>query len=121
MSDSRIYNAALLERYLRLNEEDDDDEEHFILESLALMQHSALKRRRRFWIHPTIQRRQKLGEYHRLIKELESDDERFKQYFRMTKQQFYDILHLIENDIVKKMTTFRRPIGAAERLAITLK
>ncbi|GBP34609.1 hypothetical protein EVAR_19000_1 [Eumeta japonica] len=48
---------------------------------------------------PYKQRRQDKGEFHRLVRELESDDEKFHQYFRMNQAQYEEIHSLIEGDI----------------------
>ncbi|KAJ8933224.1 hypothetical protein NQ318_010592 [Aromia moschata] len=39
----------------------------------------------------------------------------------MNCESFDEILNLIEIDITKEQTTFREPIGATERLAVTLR
>lgn len=96
-------------KYLAILRERRKDEEQLLFdESVTLI---ALYSRpcRRFWIHDTIQRRTELGEYHRLIRELEADDERFKQYFHMTKDQFDEILGLVDDKLAKQITHYRLP------------
>ena len=79
------------------------------------------RRRRRFWVHPIIQKRQKYGEFHHLVRELESHPDKFKEYFRMTKQQFDSVVELIQDDIKKQDTNWRKAITPRERLAICLR
>ena len=59
-------------------------------DSLLLMASKISKRR--FWVHDTLLKRKELGEFHRLIFELQSDNERLKKYFRLTKRQFDEVL-----------------------------
>ena len=72
-------------------------------------------------MHETLQRREDLGEFHRLVQELSSHEDKFFQYFRMSEEQFMEILKLIEGDVEKLTTEYRRPISAKERLAICLR
>ena len=113
-------NAAILYHYMRLCDEDDDDEEQFFYESLALLLLNS-RRKRRYWIHDTIRKREDLGEFHRLVMELESDDDRFKKYFRLSKLQFNQVLLLMEDDLRKQTTNYRRPVGPRGRLAVALR
>ena len=112
-------------RYHDLCDDDEEDDNDYIDESLALLVASEAmfdsKRSRRYWIHETIRKRDDLGEFHKLVQELESDDERFQKYFRMNKRQFDEILLLVEKDLSKEVTNYRRPICARERLAVTLR
>lgn len=52
---------------------------------------------------------------------LRKDVNRLYAYFRMSCESFDEILNLIRNDNKKENTTFREPIGATERLAVTLR
>ena len=56
------------------------------------------KRKHRFWVHEMLQKRKEHGVYHHLVKELELDQERFHQYFRMSKEQFGELLSYVEED-----------------------
>lgn len=59
-------------------------------------------------LHETklIKKKEKLGEFHRLISEFRNYTKRFYMYFRMTSEGF-DYLHeLIENYIHKQNTQF---------------
>lgn len=70
---------------------------------------------RRYWIHPVNTKRETKGEFYCLVKELESV-QTFHQYFRMSKAQFEKIHSLIEEDIKKIRTKFRKPTETKERL-----
>jgi hypothetical protein len=98
------------EQYFKLCDEDDEEEELFN-ENMLLLLLPKLRAKRRFWVHDTIARREQLGEFHTLIKELEADDERFKAYFRLNKAQFNDILQYTERDLSKQVTHYRRPMA----------
>ncbi|KAK4884902.1 hypothetical protein RN001_001173 [Aquatica leii] len=75
----------------------------------------------RVWVHNINKKREKAGEFYRLVSELRKDPKRFHMYFRMTTEEF-DYLHqLIENDIKKMNTQFRRAIISEERLAVCLR
>ena len=78
-------------------------------------------KKRRWWIHPILQRRNQLGEYHRLVMELELDSERWKKYFRVSKEQFEHLLHMIGNDIQKQSVNYRQATTPRERLAICMR
>lgn len=56
------------------------DEEQFLL--LALQRN---RKKRRCWVHEINRKRETLGEYHRLCRELQSHKDRFFQYFRMSR------------------------------------
>ncbi|KAK4873925.1 hypothetical protein RN001_013285 [Aquatica leii] len=74
----------------------------------------------RVWVHNINKKKEKVGEFYRLVSELRKDPKRFHMYFRMTIEEF-DYLHqLIENDIKKMNTQFRRAITSEERLAVCL-
>ena len=49
---------------------------------------------RRVWVHSINRGRGQYGEYHRLCQELRLDEDRFKVYFRLNRQQF-ECWHLL--------------------------
>lgn len=79
-------------------------------------------KKRRYWIHPINQRRNTHGIYHTLIQELRNpdNDDRHKQYLRMSAESFDYLLGMIENDITKTTTRMREPIEPGMKLCITL-
>ncbi|XP_064122533.1 uncharacterized protein LOC135226753 [Macrobrachium nipponense] len=71
---------------------------------------------------PLFARRAERGEYRSLVQDItEGDKEFFQTYMRMKKDTYHHLLRIIENDITKKDTRFRKSITAAERLALTLR
>lgn len=79
------------------------------------------KTKKRKWVHEINLQREQLGEYHRLCRELESFEDRFFIYFRMSHECFEALYNLLEPTIKKFTTNWRRPIPARERLAICLR
>lgn len=73
----------------------------------------------RAWVHGINEKREILGEFHRLVLELKKDPKRFHMYFRITMKEF-DFLHeLIKKDIYKQNTQLRKAISTEERLAVS--
>ena len=68
-----------------------------------------------------LQRRHDYGEFHHLVQELPFHPDKFKQYFRMTEEQFDYIAELIEDDIKKQDTNWKQAISPKERLSICLR
>ncbi|CAL9687450.1 unnamed protein product [Knipowitschia caucasica] len=79
------------------------------------------KRRRREWVHPILQTRQIYGEYHHLVKDLKTDPDQFRAYFRLSPELFSHLLNMVTPKIEKIHTNMREPISPEERLAICLR
>ncbi|XP_067652981.1 uncharacterized protein [Haliotis asinina] len=79
------------------------------------------QRKHTTWMHNILLSRRQYGEYYRLVKELELDAGRFFQYFRMSKDQFEELLALIGHNITRRACSLQRMIPAKERLAVTLR
>ena len=78
--------------------------------------------RRRLWVSDVLQRRDELGEYTNLVQELRlNDPQRHLQYFRLNRGAFDLLLARIEDQITRSTTTFREPVSAPQRLAVTLR
>ncbi|KAJ8359178.1 hypothetical protein SKAU_G00157030 [Synaphobranchus kaupii] len=77
--------------------------------------------RRAVWVRSYIRRRRQFGEYHRLVSELRFDWVEFREYFRVSRDQFDASLRIIGPNITRKDTTFRESISPAQRLAICLR
>jgi len=56
------------------------------------------------------EKRERLGKYHRLCVELQSHEDRFLKYFRMSRACFEEMHDLLRPRIVKYTTNWRRPI-----------
>lgn len=65
--------------------------------------------------------RKEVGEFHTLMPQLRQDKKRFFLYFRMSSENFDEILSLVKEVITKLDTNYREAISAEERLAITLR
>jgi hypothetical protein len=72
------------------------------------------------WVHESLLQRKEEGEYFTLYKELVEDSVRFHQYFRMSESMYLN-LSLIEEDLMKKNTTFHEAISPREKLAVCLR
>ena len=106
------------------------EEEHAILMgALAVLQQidtkekqENLRKRKRCWVRPWKARRQQLGAFNALVRELEMEDPRaFANFVRMDIQQFHHLLDLVTPYITHKDTPMRDAIPPAERLAVTLR
>lgn len=79
------------------------------------------RRKRRFWVHPTLQSRLTTGQFHLKFHEHRGHPEKFFLYYRMSVQSFDKLLSLLIEKIAKKDTNMRVSISSAERLVITLR
>ena len=80
------------------------------------------KKRKQVWTRPWLRRRLRLGAYHCLTQELRVEDPRaLKNFLRMERPQFDELLGKVENIIVKQDTVRCESISNADRLAITLR
>ncbi|KAG8295122.1 hypothetical protein J6590_087519 [Homalodisca vitripennis] len=79
------------------------------------------RKKRRFLVHSIIAARNSEGQYHTLFPRLKNDNVRFFRYFRMSYEKFMELLHIIEPELKRCDTTFRRSISPEERLAVTLR
>ena len=68
-----------------------------------------------------LKRRQGLGVFETLLAGLQLEDEcNYKDYLRMTSENFEEIFQLIKDDIRKKNTKMREPIPPRLKLAATI-
>lgn len=75
----------------------------------------------RSWCHEINNDRRRYGEYHTLFPKLLMHDEKFSEYFRMSKYCF-DIIHeSIRDRLSKVKLNYRDPISTEERLVVTLR
>ncbi|CAH2097861.1 unnamed protein product [Euphydryas editha] len=94
---------------------DSDEEELLLLYALSRSQ------RKRIWVQDINKKRKEFGEYHRLCRELLSHEDRFFQYFRMSRECFEELHSLLLPTISKCTTNWRVPISTKERLVICLR
>ena len=52
-------------------------------------------------MYPILKECQRQGAYHHLVRELLFDEVKFQQYFRLTREQFAQVLHLVKRDLTK--------------------
>ncbi|ROI15250.1 hypothetical protein DPX16_1403 [Anabarilius grahami] len=79
------------------------------------------RKRRRYWIHPIVTRREEHGEFYRLVQELKMYHERFRGYFRMSVSEFENLLQQLAPSLTKEQTHYRKPIDPEQRLAVCLR
>ena len=80
------------------------------------------KQKRDCWVRPILLRRDQAGEYHTLVQEMRANDpSAHLRYFRMSVDNFDELLAMIEDKIKKQHTCMREPISPGERLAVTLR
>ena len=73
-------------------------------------------------LKPWLQRRNTHGFYSQLLSELRLEAVKiYKNYLRMTPENFNEILVLIRDDITKKDTPMREPIPPEIKLALTIR
>jgi hypothetical protein len=87
----------------------------------VLLDEEERKSRKRKRVHESLLQIKEEGEYFTLYKELVEDSVRFRQYFRMSESMYLNLLSLIEEDLMKKNTTFREAISPREKLAVCLR
>ena len=104
---------------------DAQDEEMLLL--ILLLRRRRIRReqkasQRKVWVRKLLRLRRKKGAFQNFIKELRtSDRESHFRFFRMSPERFDHLLTLVAPFITKEDTNFRKPISAAERLAVTLR
>ena len=95
-------------------ESDDSDDDVLLLYAVG-------NKRERKWVHELNMKRREFGEFHHLMKQLRQDEMKFEEYFRMSSNQFEQLLSLIKDDIEKKEVNYRESISTEERLALCLR
>jgi len=76
-------------------ESDDSDDEVLLLYAVG-------NKSERKYVHEVNMKRREFGEFHHLMKQLRQDEVQFKEYFRMSSNQFEQLLSLIKDDIEKR-------------------
>ena len=114
-SDSSFSGEANYEDLMSAFSRWEDEDELFLCD---LVEPKAKPRR---WLN-SVRRRNCDSAYLELLRELKNyDPSGFQNYVRMSIDSFYHLLELVRPMIEKKVTNWRRPIPAEERLAITLR
>lgn len=86
----------------------------------SIIQKANKYKRKRFWISDLCRSRQDFGAFYKVYPIILNDPTMFKNYCRMTKEQFEDLLVLIAPIIIKE-DAIRTPISPEERLLLTLR
>ena len=98
-----------------------EEEERLALMMMAYQIIKKKKRRtHRFWVNPLILRTHRFGIFDILMEDWEGNEEKFKQFFRLSKAQFNEVLLLVEEDLQKHCLS-REPVSPKKRLAICLR
>ena len=108
----------------KMADSDDDEEEQLLVFMLLLRRQRRRVRAlsRKTWTKRSIMRRQRQGAYANLIRELNVEDpKKFRQFHRLERQHFEEILAIVSPVILKRDTSMRLAISARERLSITLR
>ncbi|XP_050300615.1 uncharacterized protein LOC126739132 [Anthonomus grandis grandis] len=102
---------------------DTSDEELFLFQILLEEEEKTEKKKRKhkMWVHDICRERKLYGEFHHLIPDLKKDPTKFFEYFRMSEEKFEELLHILNNDLIKQKSKFREPVEPYERLAVCLR
>ncbi|GFR82261.1 nuclease HARBI1 [Elysia marginata] len=73
------------------------------------------KKRPRYWVHDIIKNRKIHGAYYHLVRELELDTNRYKEYFRMSPQQLEMVLSFV-GPMIQKRAVVTEPTHNTARL-----
>jgi uncharacterized protein (DUF608 family) len=90
-------------------------------DALALVQLANIEKQRRFCVHPLwLKKGRKCGIFD-VMRELNMYPDRFQNFYGMSHQCFYTVLHKLKDSLKKKTTNWRQPICPEERVLITLR
>ena len=119
LQEQKIHNAALMARCAALL----DHRRMQRRQQVDELQETIRKRKRRtIWVRKWLARRPNLGQYARLVQELQQEDKRgFRNFLRFDYGVFQEILQRIEGRIKKQDTNYRKAISPGMKLAITLR
>ena len=100
----------------------DTEEECILLLLLNRRWQRRQRRDRRWYVRPLNTTRDQDGEFVSLVLPMRSlDEERHFQYFRMSAPKFDDLVSRVIPYLPDSHQNHRNPIGASQRLAVTLK
>ncbi|GBN37671.1 hypothetical protein AVEN_192872-1 [Araneus ventricosus] len=77
--------------------------------------------KRNYWVHPINQKREQIGIFHTLLNELQKDEKKFFNFFRMTIPSFNELHQGLKTKILRKNSKMRNSITAEEKLVLTLR
>jgi hypothetical protein len=79
------------------------------------------ERRKRLWVHPINEKREKEKTLQNFLQELRCDENTFQNLTRLSLEIFYFIFNLISDKIRRNDANYRRNIAAEQRLFVTLR
>ncbi|CAI6368224.1 unnamed protein product [Macrosiphum euphorbiae] len=79
------------------------------------------RRDREFWIHPFNKSREEKARFINFYADIRQYPLKFFEYYRMSITSFDELLEQVRPHITKKVTTFRYPVSAEERLTLTIR
>lgn len=88
---------------------------------LLYLRRKKRNKQRQLWVYPIIKLRYLEGSFYTLFEKLANDENKFFNYFRMSKSTFDYILYNIINNIKQQDTQFRMCIPPEEMLAVTIR
>lgn len=99
--------------YMDLSSESDSDSE---MDACLLLYLGS--RKKSFWKSNYMDDRESIGQFAATKK---YSDVRFKNYYRLNRQQFDEVHELIKNSIFSEGCNAQKPIGTDEKLAVFLR
>lgn len=88
---------------------------------LCMSKKNELKKKKK-WVRSWVQRRNNLGAYHTLTRELELEDaQQFRNFCRFSSVEVELLVQLVNPLIFKKNTPMRNAISVRERMMVTLR
>ena len=88
--------------------------------ALALMLVQINSTANRLWIHPVNNLRFQKSEFYGLYRDYREYEDKFFNWYRMSTQQFDELLKIVDRRLRKKNTNFRESVPPEEQLCITL-
>ena len=79
------------------------------------------RRKRSVWIRHILRKRNEEGTHSILLPKLLCDDAHYRNFLRMSKEDFALLLAMVEPALVRNDTVMRASISVSERLALTLR
>lgn len=80
-----------------------------------------MKKNRRFWVHPLVSARLLKGAFTSLFTDLCNDEDKFFNYFRMSRRSFDELSSRIGDVIRCRDTNMRLAVNPVEMCAVTLR
>jgi len=89
--------------------------------AVALDEEGAVRKKRRWAVHPAWSKREIEGEFFTVYKELIDDEVKFYGYFRMNRACFFALLEKVSPLLIKQRRRFQKSKSPKERLAVCVR